>query len=245
VGGVMSRFTAAFLVVAVAGISGNSNASAADMQPTPSAYALPPRIPYAPPAFSWTGFYVGVNLGWAWTRISDTVTITGLATGTVSERGRGFLAGGQAGFNWQIIEPVILGIEADFQGTSENGPLNLPGAAGAIFAATAKTLYFGTVRGRIGYAFDRLIFYGTGGTAFGNNTLTGTASNIGSFDNSVTYWSWTAGGGIEAALGGRFTAKLEYLYLGSSSSSSLLAGQVALTNSSTTNLVRAGLNYRL
>jgi outer membrane immunogenic protein len=230
-------------MIAAFGSMANINASAADMSPTPPPYTPPTPIPYTPAAFSWTGFYVGANLGWAWTQISDTVTIGGAGTGTLAGSGSNILGGGQAGFNWQIIEPVVLGMEADFQGTS--GGQTITGAAGpAIVNATAKTPYFGTVRGRIGYAYNRFMLYATAGGVFGDNTLTGTVSKIGSFSNSTTYTSWTAGGGIELALGGRFSAKFEYLYIGSPSSSPPILGQTALTQSSHTDLGRAGVNYR-
>lgn len=109
----------------------------------------------------------------------------------------------------------------------------------------ANTPYFGTARGRIGYADGTLMFYGTVGALYGDSTLTGKLSTSGSFSSSATFWSWTAGAGIEASLGGQYSAKLEYLFVGSPSNSPLVPGETAaLTSTSRTNLIRAGLNYR-
>ena len=98
---------------------------------------------YAPPAFSWTGFYVGGNFGWSWTQISDTVTIGGKA-GPLAGTANGFLGGGQAGFNWQVFQPLVLGIEGDFQGfqtTKRKGSVNTTVGLVSI-TASENTPYF-------------------------------------------------------------------------------------------------------
>ena len=216
-------------------------AVAADM---PEGTEAPP-IFYAPPAFSWTGFYVGGNFGWSWTQISDTVTIGGKA-GPLAGTANGFLGGGQAGFNWQVFQPLVIGIEGDFQGfqaTKRRGAVNTT-VGPVTIAASENTPYFGTMRGRAGFAYGTLMFYATAGGVYGERTLAGTLSTIGSFSSSATFTSWTAGAGIEAALGGRFSAKLEYLFIGSPSNSPPVPGQTALVGTSGTNLVRFGLNYR-
>lgn len=242
----MHRFTMVLLLGALIVPYTAGNAAAADMPSATQPPAVFPPIPYAPPAFSWTGFYVGGNFGWDWTRTSDTVTMTGAGTGSISGNVTGFLGGGQAGFNWQVLQPVVVGIEADFQGSQATaGRTSFYGAAGpAIITGVANTPYFGTVRGRIGYAYGTLMFYATGGGVYGESTWNGTVSTSGPFCNSATFWSWTAGVGIEAALGGHFSAKLEYLFIGSPSNSPLIPGETALTGTSGTNFIRAGLNYR-
>ncbi len=224
----------AFLVGAV------SAASAADL-PGPPAYP-PPQAPatYVPvaPVFSWTGFYLGANAGYAWS--SGSGSFNG-GTTSFSGSGNAFEAGGQLGYNYQFGGGFVLGVEGDFQGAFGSGGTLT--ATGAIpISATAKVPWFGTARGKIGYAFDRLMIYGTGGAAFGDSTLSGTAAAT-AFSSSTTYWTWTVGAGAEWAFAGPWSAKLEYLYAGSPSSVPSVPGVTSVSGSASTNLIRAGLNY--
>ena len=133
---------------------------AADMpQPQP----VPVPVPELP---GWTGFYIGANAGYGWTNTSGTLTTTsGSEHFTIT--GNGFLGGAQAGYNWQWSS-VVLGAEADFQGTTINGPFSA--SAGPLISATAKEPWFGTVRGRLGYAIDCVLIYATGGAVYGDTT---------------------------------------------------------------------------
>jgi len=213
-------------------------ASAADLPPP--AYPPPPVVyTPAPPPFSWNGFYIGGNAGYGWTSASGTVTTT-TGSGPFSASGSGFLGGAQAGVNWQM-GPAVFGMEADFQATSGNGPITA--TAGPTITGTAKMPYFGTFRGRLGYAFDRFMLYGTAGGVYGENTMNGTVSTAGSFSSSSTFLSWTAGGGVEVAFWGCWSAKLEYLYIGSPNRLPPIPTVTAVSDSSSTNIVRAGLNY--
>lgn len=213
-------------------------ASAADL---PEYSPPPPPVAYmpAPPQFSWNGFYIGGNAGYGWTSGSGTITTS---TGTVpfTDSGNGFLGGAQAGFNWQM-GPAVFGMEADFQGTSANGPIAV--TAGPTISATAKVPWFGTFRGRVGYAFDRIMLYGTAGGVYGDSTLSGTELTVGAFSSSTTFLSWTAGAGVEAAFWGCWSAKLEYLFIGSPNKLPPIPTVIAVSDSASTNIVRAGLNY--
>jgi outer membrane immunogenic protein len=211
---------------------------AADMPAQPTTPNLPP-IPYSPAPYSWTGFYIGGNVGWDWSHVSATVTTASGATGSLSGNIRSFLGGGQAGFNWQVFEPVVIGLEADFQGSQATaGSRSVNGSIGSAVIGFASTPYFGSVRGRVGYAYGGLLFYGTGGVIYGDTRLSATFSPGGKFFfSSATYWSWTAGAGIEAALGGPYSVKLEYLFIGSPSSWPLIPGETGQTVTSGTNLI--------
>lgn len=104
---------------------------------------------------------------------------------------------------------------------------------------------FGSVRGQIGYAYGTLLFYSTGGAVYGRTNLSGSLSpGGGSFSSSTNFWSWTVGAGLEAALGGPFSLKLEYLFIGSPSSWPIIPGETGQTVTFGTNLIRVGLNYR-
>ena len=248
------------------------------------AFAADLPIPYtrAPmfvePVFNWTGFYVGGNIGYSWGRSSDTSTLTNTAgtallTSTGTTDLNGVVGGGQIGYNWQI-QNWVWGLEADIQGTNEKGTRNFICPAGvciptppAILAPVAgiavpvalnqKIDWFGTVRGRAGVlATPTLLLYATGGLAYGevdSNATIGAASTA--FPNTgATNFGWTAGAGIEGAIGGGWTARLEYLYvdLGRVNGSFLttivpIGGGVLSANYSshiTDNIVRVGINYK-
>jgi outer membrane immunogenic protein len=215
-------------------------ALAADLPGPPPAYP-PPQAPaaYIPvaPAFSWTGFYLGANAGYGWSSGSGNMLMGGVPD-TFSASGNGFAGGGQVGFNYQWSN-VVIGLETDFQGSTGSG--NLTDSAGLI-AATAKDPWFGTVRGRLGYAWDRVLIYATGGGVYGDATANGTSAGV-AFNNSTTYFTWTAGAGVEAAFWGPWSAKAEYLYAGSPSSVPAIPFASNISGKANTNLVRAGINY--
>jgi outer membrane immunogenic protein len=214
-----------------------SLASAADL-----GTRMPTKAPLMPVAFSWTGFYVGGNIGWGWSSGDGTFDGLGPVGVPVSGDGNGFLGGGQVGYNWQT-GPVVFGIETDFQGSSGSGDLN--GAAGgvSITGGTLKTPWFGTIRGRLGYAWDRWMVYVTGGGAYGHLDYSGTLSTTGAFSSSTDYWTWTAGGGIEASLWDHWSAKLEYLYVATPDRFPVPPGTTNVDGTTNTNIVRVGLNY--
>ncbi len=238
----MRRFALVALIGPAVAMIFVGDVAAAEMS-LPPQYPPPPQpaIFYSPPPFSWTGFYIGGNLGWAWTRFSELLKLPA-GTGSLDVTDNGFLGGGQVGFNWQPIDFFILGAEADFQGTTERSSFH--GTAGPVLITVNPSMpYFGTVRGRVGFAYDRIMVYVTGGGVFGENVVNGTVSTTGKFSASQTYSSWTFGGGIEASLGGHFTAKLEYLYIQSPNSVPLLPGVATVPGNGSTSVARAGVNY--
>jgi len=181
-----------------------------------------PAVAYEPP-FSWTGFYVGVNAGYSWgkadTDASASVVIDGVAfdaAGSRSANLNGALGGGQIGYNWQS-QRWVYGIEADFQGTGENGLISA-----CVDVACARASYdldwFGTLRGRVGYLLQpRALLYLTGGLAYGHVSaeLSVSHPDIGtlSVSDSATKAGWVIGGGLEWALGGNWMLRAEYLYM--------------------------------
>ena len=202
-----------------------STASAADLSRQMYTKAAP--APYMAPYYNWTGFYLGVNGGGGWG------TSTWDSTGSFDTSGA--LAGGTIGYNWQFGTWVI-GLEGDIDWANFSDS-----AACAGLNCQTKTNWFGTARGRIGYAFDRFMPYFTGGAAFGDIEARRTGF-VGASDTNV---GWTLGAGIEGAIADRWTAKVEYLYadLGDISCSAAACG-VATTVDHRLNVLRAGLNYR-
>lgn len=184
----------------------------------PSAMPVKAPVVAAPPAFSWTGFYIGGNTGYSWGSGKD--AIDGVDP-------NGWLAGGQVGYNYQFQNNVLVGLEADIQGGDISGGAN---------GLDSKLDYFGTVRARLGYAFDRVLPYVTGGLAYGRNTIT----DFG-IDSSNTHVGWAAGAGVEYALTNNWTARAEYLYMDLGSKTYDNIGADAGLTSST---ARLGVNYK-
>ncbi len=213
----MHKSVLALAATAVLVMGASSNASAADIQ---RRTAVPVKAPLYMVPYSWTGLYVGINGGYGWMK-SDV------------GNNRGFIGGGQIGYNWQAGN-LVYGLETDFQGTGIRGDVG-----NAAFAGTLRNPWFGTVRGRLGYAFDRSLLYVTGGAAYGKQSFDGIVAGPIAVSNSSTYWAGVVGGGLEQALWDRWSAKFEYLHVFKPDNSPLPVGGV----SSHQDIVRVGLNY--
>jgi outer membrane immunogenic protein len=222
-------------IAAAAAISAaflTSAALAADMPAAP-VY----RAPVVVAAYNWSGFYLGGHGGWG----------TGDASATSLGFSRspgidGWFGGGQVGYNWQGAgSPWVFGIEADISGGDINGSQPFLGTT-----VTSSLNTFGTVRGRVGYAFDGVMIYGTGGWAWGKNKVTLTTPVLSAaVSDTASLSGWTIGGGIEWALVDSWTAKVEYLYLSYSNSDALSNWVVGgLQTDVNAHTIRFGLNYR-
>jgi outer membrane immunogenic protein len=271
-----------------------SPAFATDL-PAPVYKAPVYKAPAASPLYNWSGFYIGVNAGYGWGKANtDIASAAGNPFGggedpfdplpafAHSDSGRlnGPNGGGQIGYNWQFAPMGVFGIEADLQSTRQkhsnrftdsfsvhNDADNITFLDGTIATDyEAKISWFGTVRGRLGYASNGVLLYGTGGLAYGEVGLSGTSvstvittRNDGTslpsttvtakgFAGSAVNLGWTAGAGIEGALANNWTWKAEYLHmdLGSLSVTGTAATGATFTASSkfTDDIVRLGLNYR-
>jgi outer membrane immunogenic protein len=227
-----------------AALTFSGSAFAADM-----AVKAPPPPPVVAPAYSWTGFYLGIVGGGGWGDTQHTNAISGGNSGP-SGIGGG-LFGGTYGYNWQS-GAWVFGLEGDFswsgiqKGFQDNN--------GSLFCEGTNTCetdlrWFGTDRGRLGYAWDRFLVYASAGVAYGD--VRGTLSNapfVQSFTvGDSTRAGFTFGGGIEWALAHNWSVKAEYLHtdFGNKITYDLIAGgspeEVSLTH---LDIVRAGLNYR-
>ena len=232
-------------------------ASAADLRPI---YKAPPAV-LPPPLYNWSGFYGGVNIGGSWGHQDTALTIGASAVLSNSNHINGVIGGGQIGFNWQAVgSPWVFGIETDIQasGQKADGTFFLPGG-GVLLVIPPTTItyqdkleWFGTLRGRIGYAMGyqgRWLPYITGGLAYGENKVSGSGSLAGipvAFSGTKTDIGWTLGAGIEWAFADRWSAKLEYLYIdfGNGPTVPVVAATAITTNHLTDNIGRVGLNYR-
>jgi outer membrane immunogenic protein len=167
-----------------------------------------------PSVFSWSGFYAGINGGYGWTERDD-LTITnnvgGSTTPTKGTSPSGPFAGLQAGYNWQRGN-LVVGVETDIQVAGVRDSFDrLVGPD--LIDAQAGLDYFGTVRGRIGYAWGHTLLYGTGGFAYGGVQDKIVVNGVARPQNSSTETGWVAGGGIEHVFARNWTVKLEYQHL--------------------------------
>ena len=222
-----------------------------------SAADLPARVYTKAPiaqVYDWTGFYLGANVGIGVSRGTGSQFIDTILTQNPSSvvGGTGAIGGGQLGYNWQAGN-IVLGVETDIQGSGvhDNRTCTWECSAGIINAYDQRLDWFGTVRGRVGWATGPVLGYVTGGLAYGDvktdEMITSAAgSNHFSWDKIKT--GWTIGGGMEASLGGNWTGKIEYLYLdlGSQSATQRLGNAANLTASLDIreHIFRAGVNYR-
>ncbi len=217
---------------------------------TPAAFAADiPRPVYKAPrtvyaAYNWTGFYVGAHVGYGWSNFTGTDLVFG---DTTTSRADGFLGGFQGGYNYQIGS-FLIGVEGEYSISDVKINLNDPLGLG-VGEATLKNDFFAIAALRLGYAFDRTLIYAKGGAAWTrdkldvNDGLGGTAT--GRFNRT----GWMAGGGVEYAFLGNWSAKLEYNYLkfGSITEQPDTAGGLAATPASVkldTHLIKLGVNYR-
>jgi outer membrane immunogenic protein len=238
----------------------------------------------ASPAYNWSGFYVGLTAGATWSSSHETTSlpctealgvgdicstvfpangpiVRGAMTGSFDKTG--FVGGGEAGFNLQN-GPAVYGIELDlqrFQGAWKSvtaisaGPLPTAGMPMNLNSSADADWLF-TARGRIGYAFDSFLVYGTGGLALTrlstNFTLSDSGGDAGNWTQVKEKVGWVAGGGVEWMLSKTWSVKGEYLYVkfGSQTASGSVVNGFGYTNAISTSadltaqIARAGLNYK-
>lgn len=196
-------------------------ASAADLAARP--YTKAPVAPVA--VYNWTGFYLGIVGGGAWEDSSTDPKVKG-----------GFV-GGTAGYNWQTGN-VVFGLEADGSWADVNASATTLGVT-----LTNKIDALGTVRGRIGYAVNQVLFYGTGGYAWIDNKLSLSTLGV-TVSESKLRSGWTVGAGVEAFFAPQWSVKGEYLYRSFSGETYFTGiGLPFNTGTDSFHTVQVGVNY--
>jgi outer membrane immunogenic protein len=205
------------------------------------AYTPPPP---PPPVYNWTGFYIGGNLGGAWSRGSVEDSLFGLSASASRD---GFIGGGQLGFNYQFSN-IVLGVEWDFDWTSLDATGSGRSTPIGFLQASAETRWVSTLAARFGVAaWNSALLYGKAGVGWVDNSATVTNLTTGaSISASNRNSGWLVGAGVEWALAGNWSAKLEYDFL---HLDSLTFGPGPfLGDTFTTNreiqMLKVGLNYR-
>ena len=252
------------LTAAAIAALGASSALAADL-PVRTYTKAPPMV--AAP-YNWSGFYLGANVGYGVGRSRTNAYGTGggfiLENETTYLSPAGVIGGGQIGYNWQanagFLGTVVYGVEADIQGSGQktSSCIGLCALNNTTINVnlSQKLDWFGTVRGRVGIANGPVLGYVTGGYAYGNVNTSGSfvsGGAISPFSFEQTRGGYVLGSGVEAALGGNWTGKIEYLYLDLGTQTQLastaaVAGTfgnpVAVSSRVRDNIFRGGVNYR-
>jgi outer membrane immunogenic protein len=221
------------------------------------AVKAPPRNAPIVAPYSWTGWYIGANAGYGLGYGQGTLAF-GPALETFNAMPAGGFGGGQLGYNYQFGS-FVIGAETDIQGAGISDTRTcllgcIPGSSALI---DQKLNWFGTTRARVGLANGPVLTYVTAGAAYGGmetgvTTIFGASTAASSVSATKSGWTW--GTGVEAALGGNWTAKAEYLYmdLGSSSASNTvavpgIAGVIPVVTTvnvkNREQIFRAGVNY--
>jgi outer membrane immunogenic protein len=238
-------FTKIILAAAVATVASTAIASAADM----AVRAMPVKALPPAPVWSWSGCYVGLEAGGAWGRESVTATSPAVDAGLpiTSVHPSGALGGGTIGCNYQTGQ-FVFGVENDISATGLSGTSgdHLPFAT--TFSHSVSSSWLDTLRARAGIAWDRSLFYVTGGAAFTDIKDSATGPGAGTVLGTTNRTGWTAGVGVEYMFTPQISAKVEYLYadfgtlhdpFDAVSGGVFVGANTHLTE----NIVRAGINY--
>ena len=183
-----------FLLSSIAFVAIGGAAVAADL-PSSRAPATPPPLPI----FSWTGLYMGGQVGYGFG--NDTATLTGFAPNGIKPSG--VLGGVHIGYVYQTGSSLVVGLEGSVDGSSVSST-----SAAFLGSYTVKSPIEGSIRGRAGFAVDRALFYATGGVAFATfNDSYATGDSA-----SASRAGYTVGGGVEYAISDRWSVRGEYRF---------------------------------
>jgi outer membrane immunogenic protein len=249
--------------VAFAALAGS--AFAADL---PTTKAPPPPVYVAPvPAFTWTGFYMGADIGADFGSTNLHNIFTGATATLHSLDTSGVMGGGYVGYNFALGQGglfgtglfggnflgggVVLGVEGDFQGTSNSSNFSFVDFnTGDSVTLHRQQNWLASANGRLGIAYDRALFYAIGGGAWaqGNTSLTfvsPTGGFIGTFGRNTDLSGWDVGGGVEYAFTPNWVGRVEYRYynFGDFNVSPAVAAFTPIREQITVNTVRVGLAY--
>ena len=228
------------LLASVGAIAFAGSAFAADL---PSRAPPPVYLP-PPPLFTWTGLYMGGQIGYAWGSDPIDVVVNGANVAFFNTQPTGVIGGAHVGYNLQIAQWV-----AGLEGTVDGSGLEGTRRSVTGVSMSTRTEVQGSIRARVGVAFDRVLIYGTGGVAFAGFT-DGYLAGFGATEtDSKTRTGWTVGGGLEYAVTNNWSIRAEYRYSDFGRSpdfpfSTLTGGDVFFTHHLTENQVQAGFSYK-
>jgi outer membrane immunogenic protein len=211
------KMTNSFLLASAALAMLSGSAFAADLS-TP-APAAPAPVAVAPATTDWAGPYVGASVGYGWATANDAVDSTGV---------NGFKVGGQAGYNFDLTDTIVAGVEGDLNYNDQQGTFT-----GADAPDTYRMNWDASIRGRVGVDIDGILPYAEAGVAFANADLNTPAAST-----NNTYTGYTVGGGVEFKVADPVSVNVEYRY--SDYGDQSFAGNSVHLNDNTG---KVGLNY--
>ena len=225
---------------------GSASALAADLPQRPAYKAEPVMMAPAP---TWTGCYIGGNIGGAF----GDASVSGPAGGTVSTNGSGFAGGGQVGCDYQFSGGWVIGFRDMFDGTSNKKSGTFATGPLANGVANFNNQWFDTLTARLGYAVvPNWLLYFQGGAAWGHTSTNVTFNGLQVGQTSNTKTGWTIGGGVEWMFAPHWSAFLEgnYMDFGSNSgtvvtpAATFCATGCSISGKATESNVLVGVNYR-
>ncbi|THD62650.1 MAG: porin family protein [Bradyrhizobium sp.] len=230
-----------FLIAAAGLVALTAPALAADMAPAPRAYTKAPAPVVA--VYDWSGFYIGVNGGGGWGHSHFQF----IGDPDSSHDTSGGLAGGQIGYNWQM-GTWVFGLEADGDWADIKGSTLCPNPS---FVCATDTRDLASFRGRVGYAANNVLFYGTGGVGYANNRYSVLSGGVPAIGTTGYFtddrWGYAAGAGIEWGFTPNWSAKLEYMHYGFGGDTAPVGTLGVVDNTSVrlnVDTVKVGVNYR-
>ena len=207
--------------------------------------------------YDWTGFYIGDNLGGAWSGLSGTNFSGTLGSSFNASTSVQFIGGGEVGVNYQFLNGVVIGAEAmfDWLAPSQNAPVTATAAGVAANIGTFNERWLTTATVKLGYAWDRVLLYAKGGGAWvaSNSPSISVAGAPASFTSAgnTTASTWTAGLGLEWAFSGNWSVRAEYDYIALPNQSLTVApgtptfgGDVISFNNRNLSIIALAVNYK-
>ena len=223
-------------------------------QPAGSRFRTPANPPPAvvapvpvavPTAFSWTGFYFGGDFGGSFASTSIASATTGWASRSVNPAG--VMGGAYAGYNYQVSPNFVLGLEGDFQGNHSSASFYYPTFD---VSPNIQQNWVASLNGRLGIAYDRVLFYVIGGGAWGQGSVTATPgfvlfpATLQPVNSTANLSGWDAGAGVEYAFDPRWVGRLEYRYYNFGAANATNVGAyLPLHVQTSINTVRVGFAY--
>ena len=256
-------------IFVAAAVFASGYASAADLPPAPVYTKAPP----VPPAYSWTGFYTGGDIGGAWTNNTATwdplPTPGGIAFGVAvisgNNGGSSAIGGLHTGYNWQFAPTWVAGIEGDWSWSRAGGSFTQPWVAippavvipPASTSMSSKLDWVTSLRARFGYLVTpNVLAYATGGVAWAKFDYTANASAVllglsAVTAQSATQAGYAVGGGLEWAITNNWLLRGEYLFYRFDNAPNVVVPTIGSANPSgfswsgtTLSVVRGGLSYK-
>ena len=249
-GAVMSRLAFSLAAGAALSVALSQLAVAADM---------PVKARPLPLIVSWTGFYIGGEVGGGWGHeVGTTLFTTGLASAGSQTPGdiSGMVGGVEVGFNYQVTPSLVVGIAGEWLWSNVDGSTSKPSNVAGIFLNGSTSVQsYSTVTGRIGYAVGDWLIYGKGGAAFSRadynaNATTAAGAVLQNATTRISRSGWTIGAGVEHSLvtiSPNLSVKLEYAYLDFGTDRVLFNFAGVGTNGADVDthvhMLKAGINY--